>query len=252
MNLIRVARLDLTLLWRNKTGMFTVVGMPVLFGSLLLAGGDDALHQGTAILGIFLIFAVFTHLTSVFTARREDYSLKRLRGTALSDVEILGGSILAAAGMYALQALALLIVMGTALGGGFPADPLLLIAGLACGVALFALLAFVISGISPTAESTQLTVLPLMFACMAGVLFPLEGMSAPVQELARWVPLTPVVEITKTAYFGQDFTTFGAHPELGFADAWVACLRSFAVLAVWALLGRALAGRLFRWEPRHA
>jgi ABC-2 type transport system permease protein len=251
-DLVRLARLDLILLWRNKTAMFTVVGMPVLFGGLLLTGGDGALVQGAGILGLFLVFAVFANLTTLYTARREEHSLKRLRGTALSDAQILGGSVLMAGGMYALQALALLAVMGTALGGGLPADPLLLAAGLLLGVIVFALLAFVTSGLSPTSESTQLTVLPVMFACMAGVLFPVDDAPAAVQEAMRWIPLTPVVEIAKTAYLGQDHASPGAHPELGYAEGWTACLRPFAVLAVWILAGRALAGRLFRWEPRHA
>ncbi|MEW2358855.1 ABC transporter permease [Spirillospora sp. NPDC029432] len=251
-NAARIARLDLTLLWRNRTGMFTVVGMPVMFAALLLRAGDDAVAQGAEILGMFLLFAVFSHLVSVFTARREDHSLKRLRGTSLSDAEILGGSVLAAAGMYAVQALALLAVMGIALGGGLPADPLLMLAGMAGGVAVFAVLAFVVSGLSPTAESTQLTVLPILFACLFGVMLPVDAMPGAVQEAVRWIPLAPVTEIIQTGYLGRDFTSAGDHAPLGFTEAWTACLRPFAVLLLWALAGRAAAARRFRWEPRHA
>ncbi|MFB4315776.1 ABC transporter permease [Actinomadura sp. 21ATH] len=251
-NAVRVARLDLTLLWRNKTAMFTVVGLPVMFAGLLLPAGDDAIVQGAALPGLFLLFAVYAHLVPLFTARREDHSLKRLRGTTLSDAEILGGSVLAAAGMYAVQAAALLVVLGTALGGGLPADPLLVLAGMAGGVAVFAVLAFVVSGLSPTAESTQLTVLPLLFACMFGVMFPLDDMPAAVQQAAHWIPLTPVNEIIQTGYLGRDHTSAGSHPEVGFVEGWRVCARSFAVLALWAVAGRTLAARWFRWEPRHA
>ncbi|MFF5257521.1 ABC transporter permease [Actinomadura viridis] len=257
----RVARLDLTLLWRNRTALFTVVGMPLLFAALLLpargekAGGIDvALLQGTGHLGFFLLFAVFVNLVTVFTARREDFTLKRLRGSVLSDAEILGGSVLTAAGMYAVQALALLAFLVTVLDGALPADPLLLLAGSAGGVAVFALLAFAVSGITPSTEMAQLTVLPLMFACLAGagVLVPLEDVPGAVREAARWVPLTPVVEITRTAYFGQDFTLTGTRAPVGFGEGWATCLRSFGVLLFWTLAGRALAARWFRWEPRRA
>ncbi|KAB2363744.1 ABC transporter permease [Actinomadura montaniterrae] len=258
---LRVARLDLTLLWRNRTALFTAAGLPVLFAALLFpahgkkAGGmDAALLQGTGHLGFFLLFAVFMNLVNVFTARREDLTLKRLRGTALADADIIGGGVLAAAAMYAVQVLALLVLLGAALGGRFPADPLLLAAGLAGGAAVFALLAFAVSGLTPNAELAQLTVLPIMFACMAGagVMFPLDGLPAALEEACRWLPLSPVVEITRTAYFGRDFHDHAVHAPVGFVGGWAACLPSFAVLAVWLGLGRAMAGRWFRWEPRRA
>jgi ABC-2 type transport system permease protein len=259
--LLRVARLDLALLWRNRTALFTVFGLPVLFAAMLvpmkgqdIGGVDGALLQGTGHLGFFLVFAVFMNLVTVFTARREDRTLKRLRGTALSDAEITGGSVLTATAMYAVQALALLAVLGIAFGGRFPADPLLLLAGLAGGAAVFAALAFAVSGITPNAEMAQLTVLPIMFGCMlgAGVMFPMDGLPEWLQRICRFVPLSPVVEIARTGYFGQDFYDHAAHPPVGVLEGWWTCLRSFCVLLFWAALARGLATRWFRWEPRHA
>lgn len=257
--LARVARFDAVLLYRNRTALFTVFGLPVLFIAMLtpvrgqdIDGVDGALLQGTGHLAFFLVFAVFMNLVNVFTARREDLTLKRLRGSALSDAEIRGGSVLTATAAYAAQALLLLVVLGAAFGGRFPADPLLLLAGLAGGVALFALLAFAVSGLTPSAELAQLTVLPIMFGCMAGggVMFPLDTLPDALQAVCRWLPLTPVVEITRTAYFGQDFTGAAEHAALGFAEGWAACVQPFAVLAAWLLLGREAARRWFRWEPR--
>ncbi|WP_067478000.1 ABC transporter permease [Actinomadura hibisca] len=257
---LRVARLDLTLLWRNRTALFTVAGLPLLFVGLLVPmrgqtmddGVNLALYQGTGHLGFFLIFAVFMNLVNVFTARREDLTLKRLRGTALSDAQILAGSTVTAAGMYLVQAVALLVALGVAFGGRFPADPLMLLAGLVGGGAVFALLAFAVSGVTPNADMAQLTVLPILFACMAaaGVMFPLEALPPAVQEATRWLPLSPVVEITRTAYFGQDYFSHGAHPGVGFFEGWGTVARSFLVLAVWLVAGRMLARRWFRWEPR--
>ncbi|RKS74540.1 ABC-2 type transport system permease protein [Actinomadura pelletieri DSM 43383] len=259
--MLRVSRLDLTLLWRNRTAMFSVFGLPLLFAGMLvpmkgqvIGGVDGALLQGTGHLGFFLLFAIFMNLVNVFTARREDLTLKRLRGTALSDAEITGGSIVTATAMYALQVLALVVVLGVALGGRFPADPVLLLVGLAGGVAVFATLAFAISGLTPNAELAQLTVLPIMFGCMlgGGVMFPMDGLPDWLAQLTRLLPLSPVVEISRTGYFGQDFYDHGAHPSVGVLEGWWTCLPSFLVLAVWGALGRVLATRWFRWEPRHA
>jgi ABC-2 type transport system permease protein len=259
--LLGVARLDLTLLWRNRTALFTVFGLPILFAGMLvpvrgqkIGGVDGALLQGTGHLGFFLVFAVFMNLVNVFTARREESTLKRLRGTALSDAEIIGGGVLTATAMYAVQAVVLVAVLGAAMGGRMPADPVLMLAGLAGGVLVFATLAFAVSGITPNAELAQLTVLPIMFGCMlgAGVMFPLDGLPGWLQEACRWVPLSPVVEIVRTGYFGQDFAHQAGHPSVGLGEGWLTCLRSFAVLGFWAGLSRALANRWFRWEPRHA
>jgi ABC-2 type transport system permease protein len=259
--MLRVARLDLALLLRNRTALFTVFGLPILFGAMLVpvrgqdvGGVDGALLQGTGHLGFFLVFAVFMNLVNVFTARREDRTLKRLRGTALSDAEITGGSVLTATAVYAVQAPALLAVLGFAFGGRFPADPVLLLAGLAGGAAVFAALAFAVSGITPNTEMAQLTVLPIMFACLlgAGVMFPLDGLPERLQQVCRFTPLSPVVEIARTGYFGRDFYDHAAHPSVGVLEGWSRCLRSFCVLLFWAALGRGLAARWFRWEPRHA
>ncbi|GAA2273401.1 ABC transporter permease [Actinomadura luteofluorescens] len=258
---LRVARLDLTLLWRNRTALFTAAGLPVLFAAMLVPvrgekidGVDGALLQGTGHLGFFLVFAVFMNLVNILTARREDRTLKRLRGTALSDVEITAGSVLTATALYAVQAVALLVLLGAAMGGRVPADPVLVLAGLAGGAAVFATLAFAVSGITPNAELAQLTVLPIMFGCMlgAGVMFPLDGLPGWVQEACRWVPLSPVVEIVRTGYFGQDFVHRPGHPSVGIAEGWLCCVRPFFLLAFWAAFGRLLATRWFRWEPRRA
>ncbi|MEV5574743.1 ABC transporter permease [Spirillospora sp. NPDC052269] len=260
-HLVGVARLDARLLWRNRTALFISVGLPLLFVGMLfpmrgqkIQGVDAALLQGTGHLAFFLLFALFMNLATVFTTRREDGTLKRMRGTALSDTEILGGSVLTATVLYLAQVVVLVVVLAAAFGGRMPADPLLMLAGIAGGVVVFALLAFVVSGFTPTAELTQLTVLPVMFACMAGagVMFPLGVVPEVVQQLLRALPLTPVVEIVRTGYFGRDFTAHGVPPAVGIGGGWLACLPSFAILAVWTGVAHRLAERRFRWEPRRS
>lgn len=258
---LRLARLDLTLMWRNRTSLLTVLGIPAFFGVMLIvsdgngnkiAGIDAVLYTGTGDLAFFLLFAVFINLVSVFTARREDRTLKRLRGSALSDREILGGSVLSAAAAYLVMSAIIMVIISTVLGAGPPADPVLLLAGMLLGIVVFALLALALAGITPTAELAQWTVTPLMFLCMAGsgFIYPLDDAPDAVRQAAELIPLTPVVEIVRTAYLGQDFTYGGDRGEIGLIDAWIACGPALGVLLAWLVVGAALARRWFRWEPR--
>ncbi|MQA93206.1 MAG: ABC transporter permease [Streptosporangiales bacterium] len=256
----RMARLDLSLLWRNRTGLFSAVGMPLLFGALLLPargevrdGVESGLFAGTGYLAFFLIFAVFTNLVAVLTTRREDLSLKRLRAGALGDTEILGGSVLLAGGLYLAQIGLLVLFMSTVLGGRLPANPLLLVVGLLFGIAVFALLAAGVSGITPNADMAQLTSMPILMVCLvgSGVMVPLDGLPEWVRTVAELLPLSPLVEIVRTAYFGLDFTVAGAHAPVGFLAAWAACGEAFAIFGLWALAGWWASRRWFRWEPRH-
>ena len=147
-----------------------------------------------------------------------------------------------------------MVLLATVLEGPPPADPLLLAVGLAGGVVVFALLAFAVSGLTPTAELAQLAVLPVLLASVAGagVLVPLDGLPEQLREACRLLPLTPVVEVVRTAYFGQDFTVYGAsRPEVDLAGGWAACGRPLLLLLAWMIVGRWAAVRWFRWEPRH-
>lgn len=261
--LLRIARLDLTLLWRNRTALFSVIGVPVFFGAMLLvsrgngnktAGLDAVLYTGTGDIAFFLVFAVFINLVNVFTARREDLTLKRLRGGVLSDAEILGGSVVSAAVLYFVQAGVVMVVIATALGAGAPANPLLLVLAMVLGTVVFALLAFTLSGVTPTTELAQMTVLPVMIVCIAGsgFMFPLDSLPDALQPIARALPLTPVVDIARTAYLGQDFTAGGGREQLGFVDSWAACGQGLLILTAWIVMGTYAARRWFRWEPRKA
>ncbi|MBO2452371.1 ABC transporter permease [Actinomadura barringtoniae] len=246
-NVMWVVRLDLSLLWRNRTALFTVIGLPLLFASVLYsvkgqksAGIDSALYVGTGYLAYFLVFSVFMNLVTVFTARREDLTLKRLRSGPLTEAELLGGSAVMSGALYLIQAVLLLVVMGATLGGRFPADLPMLLVGLVLGIPVFALLAFAVSGLTPNADMAQLTVLPLIFACMigSGVMFPLDSAPEAVQQAARFLPLSPLVEITRDAYFGDGSLASYA--------------KALGIFVLWAALGLWAARRWFRWEPRHA
>ncbi|SEF50460.1 ABC-2 type transport system permease protein [Thermomonospora echinospora] len=259
--LLRLARLDMTLLWRNRTALFGVVGLPAFFAVMLLvsdgnghqsAGVPAVLYTGTGDLAFFLLPAVFMNLVSVFTARREELTLKRLRSGPLSDAEALGGSVLGATALYLAQSAVIVVIIATALDGGLPADPVLMLLGMLLGAVVFALLAMALSGVTPTVEMAQLTVIPVLLVSMlgSGFMFPLEEAPVGVRAVAQVMPLTPAVEIARTAYLGRDFTVDGDHGALGLVETWTACVPALLTLAAWIVVGAWLARRYFRWEPR--
>ncbi|HEX2317011.1 MAG TPA: ABC transporter permease [Thermomonospora sp.] len=260
--MLRLARLEATLMWRNRTALFGVVGLPAFFTVMLLvangngnttSGIDAVLYTGTGDLAFFLLPAVFMNLVNVYTARREELTLKRLRSGPLSDAEVLGGSVLGAVLLYLAQAAVIVVIIATALGGGLPRDPVLMLVAMVLGAAVFALLAMALSGVTRTVELAQLTVMPLLLLSMlaSGFMFPMDELPDAVRYAAAAVPLTPVVEIVRTAYLGRDFTGTGDHGNVGVLEAWTTCGPALLTLVAWVALGVWLARRYFRWEPRH-
>ncbi|MCG5220975.1 ABC transporter permease [Streptosporangium sp. KLBMP 9127] len=260
MHAVRLARVDLKLLGRNQTAMINVVLLPLIMGWLFtvtlggeqLAGVSMTLFVLTGLPGVMLGFAVFVHLVITFTARREELVLKRLRGGQASPVGILGGSALGALAIWVFQVVLVVFWTNRMEDDGLPGNvPLLLLGGL-LGVAVFALLAAAVSGITRSAELAQVAVLPVVLLIMVAspVLMPLSAMPAAIRVVAEVVPVTPVIEIMRTAYVGRDFFDYGGQV-MGMGEQWVAALPSIGILLVWIAVGTLLARWLFRWDPRH-
>ncbi|MFC6081250.1 ABC transporter permease [Sphaerisporangium aureirubrum] len=255
---VRLARLDLTVLGRNQTALFTVLLLPLLLGGMFTAVAGDATIAGlpaeifvlTGLPGLLPVFAVFINLVNTFTARREELVLRRLRGGQASPVGILGGAALGALVVQLIQ-LGLVVVWLTIVEGPEPANVPLLLVTAVLGAAVFALLAAACSGLTRTTELAQITVLPVLLVVMIGApLFtPLSGMPSQLRILAEFIPATPIVELSRTAMLGADFAG-GAGERLTVAGQWLAALPSLGVLAAWLLVAAFAARWLFRWDPR--
>jgi ABC-2 type transport system permease protein len=257
---VRLARLDLKLLGRNQTALVNVVLIPLLlawmFSGLLpdgavVAGVPASLFVLAGMPGLMLGFAVFVNLVNNFTARREELVLKRLWGGMPSPAGILGGAALSAFAVYLGQVALLVVWIVRVEDGPAPANiPLALLASL-LGAAVIALLAAAFSGITRTAELAQVTVLPLLLAMFAGapLLAPVSAMPEPLRVPAEILPITPVVEITRTAFLGGDHVG-GLGEPLTVAGQWAAALPSLGVLLGWLVVAALLAKWLFRWDRR--
>ncbi|WP_428985885.1 ABC transporter permease [Streptomyces pyxinicus] len=243
-----LGRGELALLGRNRGVVFTALVVPLVLPFSVRPALDGmhlerhGLNVGTTLLtaavGYSFLFAVYTSLVSAYVARREELVLKRLRTGELSDPEILTGTALPAVLLGLAQALVLCVACAVLLDTGAPRAPYLILPGLVTGLATTAALAALTASWTRTAESAQVTALPLVFVSMigSGIAFPAEIMPGRLASVCELLPLSPAVRLFRGGWTGQlsGYEVLGA---LATALAWT-------VVAVFAVR------RWFRWEPR--
>ncbi|SDP52806.1 ABC-2 type transport system permease protein [Streptomyces sp. cf386] len=244
-----LARAELTLLGRSKGTLFAALFVPLVLPVSVreAAKGMDlaeaGLTLGTVILpasiGFSLLYAVYTTLVAVYTARREELVLKRLRTGELKDTEILAGAALPAVATGLAQCLVLTVGCTVLLDVGAPRAPHLAVLGLLLGLVLCASLAAVTAALTRTVESAQVTTLPVTLLSMifSGMFIPLEMLPDRMASVCELLPLTPVITLLRGGWTGE----LSAYEVIG------PVLTGLA----WAVLGVLAVRRWFRWEPRH-
>ncbi|PJE96906.1 hypothetical protein CUT44_15215 [Streptomyces carminius] len=243
-----LARAELTLLVRNRTALFTALLMPPAMVLFMRSSVEQISLEGTGLdatgvvmtggVLMVLVLVVYSNLVSTYASRREELVLKRLRTGEPRDWEILAGTAMPAAAV-ALAQCALLVAAGAALLEMTPPErPDLLVLGVLLGVVLLVLLAAVTAVVTRTAESAQITALPLLLLAFlgSGMFIPLELTPDGVADVLRLLPMTPVVELVRYGWFGG-----------GEADG---ILRAVAVATAWSVASGYAVRRWFRWEPR--
>ncbi|MFE5190970.1 ABC transporter permease [Streptomyces sp. NPDC056628] len=250
--LTALARAELTLLGRSRGTLVAALFVPLVLPFSVWSATKDmdlekaGLTPGTVVLpaaiGFSLLFAVYGALVGVFTARREELVLKRLRTGELRDAEILAGSALPAVVTGLVQSLLLAAGCMILLDVPLPPAPYLAVPALLAGLLLCAALAAVTSAFTRTTESAQVTTLPLMLVSMlvsmlgSGMAVPLEVLPDRLASMCELLPLTPVITLVRGGWTGE----LSAYETLGAATTALA----WTVLAVFAVR------RWFRWEPR--
>ncbi|MFC8095504.1 ABC transporter permease [Streptomyces sp. NPDC057301] len=244
-----LARAEVTLLGRSRGTLFAALFVPLLlpFSVREAAKGMDlakaGLSLGTVVLpasiGFSLLYAVYATLVSVYTARREELVLKRLRTGELKDAEILAGAALPAVVTGIAQSLVLAVGCAVLLDVGAPAAPHLAVLGLLLGVVLCASLGAVTASFTRSVESAQVTTLPVVFLSMifSGMFVPLEVLPDRVASVCEFLPLTPVITLLRGGWTGD----LSAYEVIGPVVTGLA----------WTVLGVLAVRRWFRWEPRH-
>ncbi|TXS41309.1 ABC transporter permease [Streptomyces sp. uw30] len=243
-----LARAEVTLLGRSRGTLFAALFVPLLlpFSVREAAKGMDlaeaGLSLGTVVLpasiGFSLLYAVYATLVSVYTARREELVLKRLRTGELKDAEILAGAALPAVATGIAQSLVLTVGCAVLLDVGAPSAPHLAVLGLLLGLVLCASLGAVTASFTRSVESAQVTTLPVVFLSMifSGMFIPLEMLPDRVASVCELLPLTPAITLLRGGWTG----------DLSASEA----LGAVLVALVWTVLGVFAVRRWFRWEPR--
>ncbi|MFH9430325.1 ABC transporter permease [Streptomyces sp. NPDC017615] len=243
-----LARAELTLLGRNKGVVLTALVVPLTLPFTARQAIDRleleklGLSVGTVMLpaavGFTFLFAVYTSLVNAYVARREELVLKRLRTGELSDPEILTGTALPALALGLAQALLLCAGCTALLRLGPPKAPHLALLGLLAGLVTSTALAALTASFTRSAESAQVTALPVVFASMlgSGIMIPTEAMPDRLADVCELLPLSPAIRLVRGGWTGH-LSAYEALGALATALAW-------AVVAVFA------ARRWFRWEPR--
>ncbi|MFH9550916.1 ABC transporter permease [Streptomyces sp. NPDC051445] len=243
-----LARAELTLLGRSRSTLVTAVVMPLVLPVSLapVIDGMDAKDAGLsaglvllpAAIGFSLLFGVYSALTVIYTARREELVLKRLRTGELRDAEILAGSALPVLLTGLVQCLVLVAGATVVLDIPAPEAPYLAVPGLLLGLAMCAAFAALTATATRTVESAQVTTAPLVLVSMigSGVAVPLELLPDRLASVCQLLPLSPVITLIRGGWTG-DLSAYEALRALGIALAWTLS----ALFAV---------RRWFRWEPR--
>ena len=238
--------------WRNPASAFFTFVFPllflVIFTTLL---GNEEVDIGPAVIrtstyyvaaqGAFgLISACFTNIALQIVFARDGGVLKRVRGTPLPPWVFLSARVIHAT-LIGLILVAITVAFGAVFyDASVPTGVALgqFVATLLAGAACFSALGLAVSGMIPNADAgppiVNAMILPLLF--LSGVFIPFG------EDTPRWVvavgdifPVRHLVDAMRESYLG--LTQTFAWSDLG-------------VMAIWAVVGVAVASRTFRWEPR--
>lgn len=250
---LALAAAETRLLLRNRTAVMSSVLLPLALvaavGAITESNGGTVDGPGlvaTAI-GVTLTFVTFYNLVTTFVARREELVLQRMRTGELTDAEVLLGTAVPTL-LVSLVQIALVTVGVIALGyWSAPVDVVLPLVALLGGGALMMVLAAASTSFTRTVEAAQFTTLPLVLTAtmLSGLMIPLSAFPEPVASVARFLPLTPVIELSRLGLAGQTWDG----QVVDTAGAWAASPLPLAVLAGWLVAGAVLARLVFRWAP---
>jgi ABC-2 type transport system permease protein len=239
--------------WRNPASAFFTFAFPLMFLVIftsLLGSGEVEVAPGifieqdryfVAAMGAFaVISATYTNLAIGVTFTRDLGILKRTRGTPLPGWTYLTGRVLHAV-LVSLLLVVITVAFGVLVyGADVPTGKLLLefVATVVVGAAAFSALGLATTAIIPNAEAgppiVNAIILPLLF--LSGIFIPL-GEDAP-----QW--MKTVGDIFPVKHFAE--AMLGSFYGFPLPFSWSDVL----VIAIWGIVGLALAARFFSWEPR--
>lgn len=249
------ARAEAKMLMRNRTAMVNSVLLPlILLGSMWSVGILDNGEAGvgaTTLIAIVLtsmLFVTYYNLVTTIVARREELVLKRLRTGQVGDIGVLA-AVSVPSVLVSLLQMAIVLVILIATGQQFGTTNLLLpVVALLLGTAAFVALAAASTIFTSTAETAQISTLPVVMVTMglSGIFFPVHQLPDTLATIAGLLPGTAVVDLFNLGLGGID----NAGDAVTFASSFSAGAVPVVVLLAWCAIGFAVCRSRFRWEPR--
>ena len=231
--------------WRSREAAIFVFIFPLLLYALLSSVYSDEIQGVPAadvlLAGLFGYGAMntaFGGLAITLVIRREAGILKRLRSTPLPPWAYIAAVLLSTLLVFALQAVALLVLGGVAFDASMPANWLGFAGAIVLGVACFAGLGLAAAALIRSSEgvSAVVNVIVLPMAFLSGAFGPTRDFPAFLQAIADVLPLTYFLDIVNGVYLGGESL---------FADP-----KALGIVAAWGIAGLAVALRRFTWMPR--
>ena len=237
------------LYWRSRELAFFTFIFPLLIFVLLgsVYGHDKIKSEGNVkgshyllagVLGYGVAATALGGLAIWLVIRREDGILKRVRGTPLPPGTYLAavlGSILV---VYALEAVALILLARAFFHVGLPHRVFSLALAIVLGTLAFAALALALSGLIRSAEGSSAVVnavyLPMAF--ISGSFWSVHSYPRALRAIADVLPLTYFIRLMQDIVLRN--VEIWSRPE------------AVAIVAAWGAGGLLVALRRFRWEPR--
>ena len=224
---------------RRGESALLALGIPVallVFFSLV-----DVLPTGTeepvdflapGILALAVMSTAFVSLAIATGFERSYGVLKRIGATPLGRSRLIAAKI---AGIIAVEVVQVVIIVGVAVALGWQPSPggsLLALLAAVIATAAFAGLGLTMAGTLPALTTlAAANALYIVLLLLGGMVIPLEKLPAALRTGALLLPAAALSEIFHAAFAGDS-----------------TALRSWLVLAAWALATPFAAARLFRWE----
>lgn len=238
-------RADQLIFWRGRESAVFVFLFPVLL-FLLLSTVYSGEFEGRPITD-YLVPSLITYgvantafggLAITLVLRRESGVLKRIRATPLPAATFLGATLCSTLLVFALQAVAIMLLGRLLYGWHLPAQWPSLLLAFGLGALCFAGMGFGAAALIRSGEgaSAVVNVLVLPMAFLSGGFGPTRDYPQFLQTIADLLPLTYLVELVQAAVY--DGEPLWQQP------------RAVLVLLAWGAAGTLVASRRFGWEPR--
>jgi ABC-2 type transport system permease protein len=245
-SMLKMTWMEAKLFLREPVGAFFTLIFPLMmlfiFGTIYgnqppqTSGGQGAIDSLIpAFTAMIIGITGLMPITITMATYRENGVLRRLRTTPVSPLVVMVAQVVVVFIMTSLGMLLLVTAGNLVYHVQFEGNAFSLLGGFILASLSFFGLGFILAGTMPSARMAQIIGMVLMYPMLilSGAAWPRELMSANIQQVSAFVPLTYVVNLLRGLWTG--------HP-------WGAHLLDVGVLAGMLLLGIIVSVKTFRWE----